>query len=126
MLLKIIMKTVYKLIISCILIFIVSTICLTYWYISDHLISNVSDVQTKSVKDIIIEIGVIGAIIPTLLFINIYILKIKVKRVWLFSFLTSILIAFGIITSYRFILYMIFLEFNTPFNLNKNIASLTF
>lgn len=114
MLLKIIMKTVYKLIISCILIFIVSTICLTYWYISDHLISNVSDVQTKSIKDIIIEIGVIGAIIPTLLFINIYILKIKVKRVWLFSFLTSILIAFGIITSYRFILYMIFHEFNTP------------
>ena len=115
------MKTIFKLIFYSTLIMIIATIGVSYWYISDHLLSNISDIQTTSVKDIIIEIGLIGALIPTFLFISIYLLKINVKKVWLFSFLTSIIIVFTIIALYRFILFMTFHQFTPPIQFNLNI-----
>ena len=120
------MKIIYKPLLYSFLILIISSVGIAYWYISDHLEYNatklifykVSDIQIQSLKDIIIEIGLIGALIPTFLFISIYILKVKIKKVWLFSFLSSIMIAFAVIALYRFILYMIFHQFNTPIQFN--------
>ena len=114
------MKTIYKPLLYSLLILIISTISITYWYISDHLEYNttklvffkVSDIQIHSLKDIIIEIGMVGALIPTFLFLILYFLKIK--NVWLFSFLTSILVVATLIAVYKFILFMIFHKLDVP------------
>ncbi len=66
------MKINYKIILYSILILIVSTTVITYWYISGHLEYNaldykfykVSDIQIQSLIDIIIQIGIVGGIIP--------------------------------------------------------------
>ena len=116
------MKTIYKLILNSILIFIISTIGITNWYISDHLDYNaldhkfykVSDIQIRSLIDIIIQIGFVGGILPLILFLIIYFLKIKIKNTGLFSFLIIVIIAFSLVILYQFVLYAIFHEFNTP------------
>ena len=116
------MKTMYKPLLYSLLILMISTISITYWYISDHLEYNttklvffkVSDIQIHSLKDIIIEIGMVGALIPTFLFLILYFLKLKIKNVWLFSFLTLLVIIVVITLINNFILNMMLHEFSTP------------
>ncbi len=116
------MKTTYKLILYSIIILIISTIGITYWYISDHLDYNpidfkfykVSDITFLSFIDIIIQIGLVGGIFLVFSFLTIYFLKIKVKNIGLFSFLIIIYITLAVIVAYQFILYTIFHDFNNP------------
>jgi hypothetical protein len=116
------MKINYRIILYSTLILIISMTVITYWYISGHLEYNaldykfykVSDIQIHSLIDVIMQIGFIGGILPMFLFLTIYFLKIKIKNIWLFSFLIIILIAFSIIITYKFILYTIFHEFSNP------------
>ncbi|SPE76557.1 hypothetical protein FLACOL_00539 [Flavobacterium columnare] len=116
------MKNIYKPILYSLLILVVSTIEITYWYISDHLEYNpieykfykVSDIQIQSLIDVILQIGFVGGILPMFLFLIIYFLKIKIKKTWLFFFLIFILIAFFPILTYKFILYTIFHDFKNP------------
>ena len=116
------MKPILKIILYCTTIMILSTLGITYWYISDHLeyditklvFFKVSDIQIHSLKDIIIEIGMVGALIPTFLFLILYFLKLKIKNVWLFSFLTLLVIIVVITLINNFILNMMLHEFSTP------------
>ena len=108
------MKNYYKLISYCFIILIISTLGITYWYVSDHLLSNFSSIHFSSLVDIIIQIGLVGALIPTFSFLIIYFLIKKVKNKGLLSFFVIILIAIIIALVYWFVLCMIFHEFNRP------------
>lgn len=116
------MKTIYKPVLYSLLVLIISTIGITYWYISDHLEYNaidykfykVSDIQFSSLIDIIMQIGLIGGILSMFIFLIIYFLIKKIKNIWVTAFLIIILLAFSSIIIYRFILYTIFHEFGNP------------
>ncbi|KUJ60517.1 hypothetical protein AR687_17240 [Flavobacteriaceae bacterium CRH] len=108
------MRNYYKLIFYCFLILIISTIGITYWYISDHLLSDFSSIQFKSLVAIIIQITLLEGLIPTFSFLIIYFLIKKVKNKQLLAFLILILIVLVIAVVYRYVLYMIFHEFNNP------------
>jgi hypothetical protein len=106
------MKTTYKLILYSVLILIISTIIITYWYISDHLLSDVSAIRTQSVINIVIHIGLVGSLIPTFSFLIIYFLIKKIKNIWLLSLIIIILIALVIAIAYWFVLCAIFQDFD--------------
>jgi uncharacterized membrane protein len=108
------MKTIYKLILYSSLILILSTIGITYWYISDHLLSDVSAMHTQSVINIAIHIGIVGSLIPLFSFLIIYFLIKKIKNIWLLSLLIIILIALVIAIVYWFVLCAIFQDFDNP------------
>jgi len=108
------MKTTYKIIFLSILILIISTIGFTYWYISDHLLSNLSAIRIQSVIDIAIQIGLVGALIPTFSFLIFYFLIKRINNKWLLFLLIIILITSIIAAIYWFILCAIFHEFNNP------------
>jgi hypothetical protein len=110
---KIFMKTTYKLILFSVLILIISTIGITYWYISDHP-AHLLSIRIQSIVDIAINIGLVGALIPTFLFLIIYFLIKKTKNIWLLSFLIIILIAVAIAVVYWFVLCVIFQDFDDP------------
>jgi hypothetical protein len=107
------MKTTYKLTLSSILILIISTIGITYWYISDHP-AHLLSIRIQSIINIAINIGLVGALIPTFLFLIIYFLIKKIKNIWLLSFLIIILIGVVIAIVYWFFLNVIFQDFNHP------------
>jgi hypothetical protein len=107
------MKTTYKLILFSILILIISTIGITYWYISDHP-AHLLSIRIQSIIDIAINIGLVGALIPTFLFLIIYFLIKKIKNILLLSFLIIILIAVAIAVVYWFVLCLIFQDFDDP------------
>lgn len=116
------MRTVNRIILYSLLIFIVSTLGITYWYIAGHLeydainfkFFKVGDIQFKSLIDVIVQIGFVGALIPTFLFSIIYFLKMRMKNVGLFYILAFISIVFASVLVYQFILYTIFHHFGTP------------
>lgn len=108
------MKTIFKPILYCIFIFIITTIGITDWYISNHLLSNLSEISTQSIIDISLQIGLVGALIPTISFFLVYIAFNWINSKLLRGFLIISVIILTIITIYMFILYMTFYEFNTP------------
>ncbi|OUL60536.1 hypothetical protein [Flavobacterium sp. AJR] len=108
------MKTTYKLILYSILILIISTIGITYWYVSDHLLSHMSSMSMRVLIDIAIYIGLAGAFIPTFSFLIIYFLIRKVKNKWLLSLLLIILFAVVLAIVYWFVLCAIFQDHDNP------------
>ena len=117
------MKTTYKLIFFSILIFIISTIGITYWYISDHL-AHLLSIRIQSILDIAINIGLVGALIPTLLFLIVYFLIKKIKNIWLLSSLIIVLMGIVIAIVYWFFLSMIFQDFDNPQSFLKSFLCL--
>jgi hypothetical protein len=107
------MNNTYKLILFSFLILIISTIGITYWYISDHFLS-VNDISTQLIIDIAIYIGLVGALIPTFSFLILYFLIKKVKNIWLLSLLIIILIAAILVIVYWFVLCTIFQDYDNP------------
>lgn len=107
------MKT-SKLILYSILLFVISSFGVTYWYISNHLLSNISNLQVQSVIDIYIQIGIIAGLIPSISFMlySIIIKDIRSRIVQILS--VFVLIIVDIIILYYFILYMTFHEFKNP------------
>lgn len=106
------MKSINKLIFYSILILITSTIGITYWYISDHLLADLSDIRIQLIIDILIQIGFIGGLIPTFSFLTAYFLIKKIKNIWLLSLLIIILIGLVIAVVYWFVLCAIFYNFD--------------
>ncbi len=114
------MKKIYKLILYSILILIISTIVITYWYISNHLLSDLAEISTQSIIEISIEIGLVGALIPTISFILIYIAVKMIRNKLIMAFIIITLTVLFFLTIYMFILYMTFHEFNTPIQFIPN------
>ncbi|KIA97021.1 MULTISPECIES: hypothetical protein [unclassified Flavobacterium] len=108
------MKSTYKLILYSIIIFVISTIGITYWYVSDHLLSDMSAMPMKSLMNISIYIGLVGALIPTFSFLIIYFLTRKIKNKWLLSLVLIILFAVVLAIVYWFVLCAIFQDHDNP------------
>ncbi|OOV19206.1 hypothetical protein [Flavobacterium sp. LM4] len=108
------MKTIYKLIFYSTLILIISDIGITYWYISDHLLSDVSAMDTQSIMNIAINIGIVGGLIPTFSFLILNFLIKKIKNIWLLAILIIILIALVIAIVYWFVLCAVFQDSDNP------------
>lgn len=108
------MKTTYRLILYSVLILVISTIGITYWYISDHLLSDLSSMRTQFVLDIAIYIGLVGSLIPTFSFLILYFLVKKIKNTGLLGLFIAILIILVIAIIYWFILCAVFQDLDNP------------
>lgn len=100
------MKNTQKLGLVSLFIFILSTIGVSYWYISDHTV----DLDFQNIIKIASNVGWVGGMIPTITFLIIYFLVKKVKNVWLLSFLLISFIILLILLIYWFFLTMIFYD----------------
>ncbi len=106
------MKTGFKIIIAGVLIFVLSALGITYFYISSHLHSDLSEIQVHSIINIFIELGLLGALIPALLFVSLYLLTHKVNNKVMLSLAIVMISALAVILTIRFIMYMTFHEFS--------------
>lgn len=113
------MKNTKLLILINIILFIVAAIGISYFYISNHLLSNISEIESGSVIDIFLQIGCVGAVLPVISFtlIILSVKKITNKLVLLFTLLAVALLT--IVALYFFIMYMTFHEFPTPVQFHK-------
>jgi len=108
------MKNTKLIIFINILIFLIAAAGITYFYISNHLLSDVSEIKAKSMIAIFLQIGCVGAVIPVILFtlMNWFFKKKENKARSLFILLTLGLLV--IIAVYIFIMYLTFHEFSSP------------
>ena len=113
------MKSTTQFIVFNILIFILSTAGITYFYISNHLLSDFSEVKSNSIFDIFLQIGCLGALIPVIFFSLISLSLKKISNKSTFYFVAIILFVLLIITVYQFILYMTFHEFASPIQFER-------
>ena len=86
-----------------------STIGITYWYIS---IDSSQNLSIKKIFTIVTQISLIGALITTLSILLIHYLTKKIKTIWLLSCLLFILAVIFIFLAYWFIIYMFNFELN--------------
>ena len=106
------MKT--KLIFYSILLFIISSFGIVYWYISNHLLSNMSNVQVQSIIDIYIQIGIFGGLIPSISFLILSLIIKNIRSGLVGTLFIFVFIIVVILITYYFILYMTFHEFKNP------------
>ncbi len=96
-----------------IFIFLIAAAGITYFYISNHLLTDVSEIKAKSMIAIFLQIGCVGAVLPVMLFnLTNWFLKKESKARSVFILLTLGLLT--IIAVYMFIMYMTFHEFSDP------------
>ncbi|WP_375605674.1 hypothetical protein [Flavobacterium davisii] len=89
-------------------IFIISLIGFTYWFFSDHTI----EINLKNIFKASLQVGLIGAILPTLTFLMIYFLINKIKNIITLTLSIIALIVFAIILFYWFFITMLFYDIN--------------
>lgn len=100
------MKKNLKLVLFSLIIFILSTIGASYWFTTLHTV----DANFEHIIKIILQVGIVLGIIPTITFLMIYYLIKKVKNVWLLSFLLIGLIILLITLIYWVFLTTIFYD----------------
>ena len=106
------MKTSPKIIIAFVLIFLLSALGITYFYIASHLHSDLAEIQAQSIIKIFLELGLLGALIPAILFVSLYLVTRTIKNKVIFSVAIVVLSALAVISAIRFIMYMTFHEFS--------------
>lgn len=100
------MKKNRKFIIICLSIFLLLTIGIASWYILS--LNYLEEYDLKSIIKIVTQIGLVGAIIPSLTISLIYYLLIKIENKLLLLFLIIILIIFLIFQIYCITLNLFF------------------
>lgn len=113
------MKSTKQFIFLNILIFLSSAIGITYFYISNHLLSDFSEIQAKSIIDIFLQIGCVGALIPAIFFMLISLSIKKIANKATVYLVVIILFVLLIIAVYQFIMYMTFHEFASPIQFER-------
>lgn len=106
------MKTTPKIIIASFLIFVISALGITYFYIVSHLHSDLSEIQAQSIIKIFLELGLLGALIPTILFVSLYFVTRKINNKVMLSLAIIVISALAVILAIRFTMYMTFHEFS--------------
>ncbi len=99
------MKNIRKFIVISLVVFVFSTIGMTYLYI---LFDSLTELNSKNIIKILIQVGLIGGIIFTSIFILIYFLIKKIKNIWLLTILFIGLFIFIIFLAYWFFLAMMY------------------
>jgi hypothetical protein len=99
------MKNIPKLILISLLMFILSTIGMTYLYV---LFDNLMEINLKNILTILIQVGLIGGIIFTIIFLLIYYLIKRIKNIWLLTISLIGFFIFFIFLAYWFFLAMMY------------------
>lgn len=100
------MGNIKKNIIISLLIFVLCTIILSGWYILLHRYEEL--VNVKSISKVVINVGLIGAIIPAIIFSLIYYLSKIILNKLLLTFLIFILFIFLLFSVYGLTVNMVF------------------
>lgn len=116
------MKNTNRSILISILILLISAVAITYFYISNHLLSQVSDIETGSVLAIYFQIGLVGALIPALAFLIFSFLKKTARNSSLRHLFNIILAVMVFLSIYLFVMYMTFYKFNPPIQFSQPIG----
>lgn len=101
------MNNTQKLVLVTFSIFIFSTICMSAWYVSLH---KHAELNAKNVIKIVTNIGLVGAIIPTILFTLLYYLVKQMTSKLLLTFLILVLFVFLMVSIYHITLVMVFYQ----------------
>jgi uncharacterized protein with PQ loop repeat len=102
------MKNAQKLIIGLIL-FAITAVGITIWYISDHILT---EFNVHSVLKVLAQVGSIAGIIVALIFLLVVCCLQKIKNPYLITLVMSLIFMLFVFISYWFILHMIFYEMN--------------
>lgn len=113
------MKNIQKLVLISLLIFFLLTIGIASWYILS--LNYLEQYNLKSIIKIVTQIGLVGAIIPTLTISLIYYLIIKIKNKLLLLFFVIILIVFLIFQIYFIALNLFFYDINDSKSFLKSL-----
>jgi len=97
------MNNIQKLVLISLLVLIISTISMTYLYI---LFDDLMELNLKTIIKIVTQIGLVGGIILTSIFVLIYYLIKRIKNIWLLTLTLIGLFFFLIFLSYWFFLAM--------------------
>jgi hypothetical protein len=105
------MKNIRKFIIISLLIFLLITVGITSWYILS--LNYLEEYNLKKIIKIVTQIGLVGAIIPSLTISLIYYLIIKIEKKILLLFLIILLIIFLLFQIYVIALNLFFYDINS-------------
>lgn len=105
------MKNTPKLIVVALSIYIFSTICMSGWYVLLH---KHAEFNTSNVVRIVTSIGLLAAIIPTIVFTWIYYLVNHMTKKLLLTLLILVLFVFLMVAIYQITLVMIFYHLDDP------------
>lgn len=99
------MKNSQKIIIISLIIFSITSIGITLWYINDHILINF---DTNSIIKILFQVGLPAGVITTLIFLMVIFLLQKIKNLYASTLSMALIFILFILISYWFILHMIF------------------
>ncbi|SPE76555.1 hypothetical protein FLACOL_00537 [Flavobacterium columnare] len=104
-------KNIQKTIIICLTVFIITITGMSSWYILLH---RSVELNISNIIKIIIQVGLLSAIIPYTIFVLIFFLVKKIKYKWLLSFLILTLFVIFIFALYCTTLAMVFYHLDDP------------
>jgi uncharacterized protein with PQ loop repeat len=99
------MKNSQKITIISLIMFSITSISITLWYISDHILMNF---DTNSIIKILSQVGLPAGVITTLIFLMVVFLLKRIKNLFLSTLSMALIFILFIFISYWFILHMIF------------------
>lgn len=99
------MKNSQKLIIISLIMFIVTAIGISLWYINDHILLKF---DAKSILMVLPKVGVPAGIITTLIFLLVVFCLTKIKNPFIITLVMTLIFIALVGISYWFILHMIF------------------
>ncbi|MDQ0968622.1 uncharacterized protein with PQ loop repeat [Flavobacterium sp. W4I14] len=110
----IIMKDSQKLITISLIMFVVTALGITLWYINDHILLKF---DAKSILMVLPRVGLPAGIITTLMFLLVVFSLNKIKNPFIITLVMSLIFIAFVVISYWFILHMIFynIEDKKPF-----------
>ena len=113
------MTNIQKFIIICLLIFLLITVGIASWYILS--LNYMEEYDLKTIVKIVTQIGVVGAIIPSLTISLINYLIIKIEKKLLLLFLIVFLIIFLVFQIYVITLNLFFYDINSSKSFLKSL-----
>lgn len=99
------MKNPQKLIIISLIMFVVTALGITLWYINDHILLKF---DTKSILMVLPRVGMPAGIITTFIFLLVVFCLNKIKNSFIITLVMSLIFIAFVMISYWFILHMIF------------------
>jgi len=99
------MKNYSKIIIISLILFSITSIGITTWYTSDHVLM---DFDVHSIIKVLCQVGFPAGVITTLIFLIVIFFTRKIKNLFLLTLFMSLVFILVIFISYWFILHMIF------------------
>ncbi|MDQ0636519.1 uncharacterized protein with PQ loop repeat [Pedobacter sp. W3I1] len=99
------MKNSQKIIIISLIMFIVTAIGISLWYINDHILLKF---DAKSILMVLPRVGLPAGIISTTIFLLVVFCLNKIKNPFIITLVMSLIFIAFVVISYWFILHMVF------------------